>query len=226
MKIVLIDLDDTLLIAPAANKDASKVMFKKVFDVDAHEQMIHTPGKTEDLMIRQVLEKIGKKVEEVPQEAYEVWAKAAEEGLKIEPAQVLPGAKDLLEGFVKEGIVFGVITGNSRRRAEAKLVSAGLDTYFRDEHGSLRGAFGDTDVPREELIDVAKKNMGQEDSLAIIVDDSSFVVNLIQKYDLPHVMIATGDVPFEELKKKVKHAVKSLDNNGWREVIEIVKNEY
>src|SRR3989344_9330482 len=99
---VLVDIDETVLSLPEGiNRKASAVMFKKVFRIDAHEEMIDNFGKTEMGIIQEVLRKVGvsqRRTEreqlsavEVPEEAYKVWAQATAQELKDHPARVLPG---------------------------------------------------------------------------------------------------------------------------------------
>lgn len=45
---------------------------------------------------------------------------------------------------------------NSLYRSEAKLVSAGIDLYFRDPHGDLVGFFDNQATQRPDLITIAK----------------------------------------------------------------------
>ena len=59
---VLIDIDETILSVPEGiNAKASAVMFKQVFGIDAHEELIDNVGKTEMGIIQEVLEKVKSK---------------------------------------------------------------------------------------------------------------------------------------------------------------------
>ena len=97
MKIVLFDIDLTLLRAPdEANRDASGVMFRTIFHKDADEGLVINSGMTEMDIIRAVLKKVeGGGVDqerspiEIPEKAYRVWGDAAREVMQIKPAMVL-----------------------------------------------------------------------------------------------------------------------------------------
>lgn len=226
-KIVLIDIDGVLIIQTKEDAPASGIMFKKVYGVDANEDIIDNVGKTEKKIIDEVLAKIlptRKSNTAVASDvAYKTWAQQVAEALKKNPVTILPGVLDLLHELSKKNIPFGILTGNSYYRAEAKLISAGLDRYFRNKNGKLRGAFGNESSKREELVDIAKRNMGYPDAMAILIDDSRFVAETIQRLNIPHVMVATGNVSFEELKQYVSNVVPTLANGGWKEAIRIIE---
>lgn len=228
-KIVLLDVDETLLHAPSeANVPASAVMFKKVFGLNAHEEMIDNVGKTEKAIILEVLQKVMPKEKAanvtVLEDTHRAWADASIEVLQRKPAFILPGVLDLLHNLQAHNIPYGILTGNNYWRAEAKLISARLDSYFRDKNGNIRGAFGNMTVNREDLIGIAKANMGfSPEDIAILIDDSRFVAKMIQRLKLPHVMVATGNASLEELKQYVPNVIKTFAENGWQEALRIIK---
>src|SRR3989344_541746 len=119
---VFFDIDETLLSVPEGiNAKASSVMFKEVFGVDAHEDMIENAGKTEMGIIKEVLEKVGINAE-VPQEAYKIWAQATRQELQDHPVRILPGIPELLAALSKNlKVKLLILTGNSVWRAEEKL---------------------------------------------------------------------------------------------------------
>lgn len=126
---VLVDIDETMLSVPEGiNAKASSVMFKKVFGVDAHEELIDNVGKTEMGIIQEVLKKVGVRnnriteqepsVSLVPDEAYIVWAQATGQELKDHPVRVLPGIPELLTALSKNpNVKLGLLSGNSPQRA-------------------------------------------------------------------------------------------------------------
>lgn len=230
-KLILLDIDGTLLTAPSeANAPASKIMFQKVFGINAHEELVDNVGRTEKEIIALVLQKVLGKEKSAPlvitDTAYQVWTQASIETLKKKPAKILPAVFDLLDGFISHNILFGILTGNSYWRAEAKLASAGLDSYFRNEKNEILGAFGNMTSRREELIEIAKERMGLQDTKAILIDDSIYVAKMIQRLDIPAVMVATGNASIEELKHYVPHVLPSFANGGWKEVIRIIEEDY
>lgn len=232
MKIVLLDIDQTLLKAPEeANRDASGVMFRTVFNQEVDEGSINNVGMTEMGIIRAVLEKArGGSVEqepspiEVPEEAYKVWGDAAREAMRIKPATVLPGVKEFLDELVKDKEVkLGLLSGNSPWRAEAKLVSAGLDHYFRDESGQLLGAFGNESEIRDNLIEIAKDRLGRPGDKAVLVDDSLIGAEMAKRHNVLAIMVATGSASVEVLSQHVPHVFSDFGEGRGREAANIIK---
>lgn len=232
MKIVLFDIDQTLLVAPEeANRDASGVMFRKVFHQEVDEGLINNVGMTEMGIIRAVLEKArGGSVEQepspiqVPEEAYIVWADAAREAMISKPAKVLPGVNELLEELAKDReIKLAILTGNSPWRAEAKLESAKLDGYFRDENGQLTGAFGNESEGRDGLIEIAKNRLGKPSDTQILVDDSLIGAEMTKRHNVPAIMVATGSALVEALSQHMPHVFPDFGEGRWREAADLIK---
>lgn len=69
-----------------------------------------------------------------------------QEGLNIE---ILPSAKEAVEGLTKAGFGMGLVTGNPAPVAFLKLELVGLDKYF------TFGGFGDESETRSDLVDKA-----------------------------------------------------------------------
>lgn len=224
---MLFDVDSTLLRAVEANAPASLVMYKKVYGVDAHEEMIENHGKTEKEIILEVLQKVRPHQKfTVSKKAHEAYAEAAKEALQRKPATVIDGVIDLLTGLQDHNILYGLLTGNSYERAQAKLISAHLDSYFRNEKGEISGAFGDMTLRREDLIDIAKNRMGYPNAMVILIDDSKSVARMVARLGIPAIMVATGKTPLEVLKKYVPHVVPTFADGGWKEVIRIIESYY
>lgn len=232
---VLVDIDETALSVPEGiNAKTSAVMFKKVFGVDAHEEMIDNVGKTEMGIIQEVLEKVRAtkstaehepSVVEVPNEAYSVWGQATAQELKDHPARVLPGIPELLTALSKNpNIKLGLLSGNSPQRAEAKLKSAQLDTFFRDpETNQLIGVFGDMAPKRDQLFDIVKQQTTPEDSF-IIIDDSLIGARMAQAHGVPTIMVATGKATEEQLKPLTPHVFHDFGDNRWQQAVSLIEN--
>lgn len=227
MKIVLFDIDETLLTCPnKTNAQASEVMFKRIFNIDASENSINHTGKTQRGIIEEVVRKFKNlppdQEVEVPNEAFQIWGETQTELLKKSPAIVLPGIRELLANLAKDSnIIMGILTGNCRFRTNAKLSNAGLKDYFLDNEGLIRGAFGDISNKRSDLIEEAKNKLGQGDY--IIIDDSIIAGKMAQEKNIPAILVATGKATKEELKQYSKYVFKDFGENKWQEVIKIIE---
>src|SRR3989344_6157369 len=230
---VLVDIDETMLsVGEGINAKTSSVMFKKVFGVDGHEEMIDNVGKTEMGIIQEVLEKVAvKKTPEqeysfaqIPEEAYQVWAQAMSEEFKDHPVRVLPGMVEFLTALSQNpNVKLGLLTGNSPERAEAKLKSGNLDGFFRDpETGQLNGVFGNMAPKRDQLFDIIKQQATSEDKF-VIVDDSVIGGEMAQTHNIPIIMVATGRATEEQLKPFTSHVFPDFGGYRWQEAVSLVE---
>ncbi len=231
---VLIDIDETILSVPEGiNVKASAVMFKQVFGIDAHEELIDNVGKTEMGIIQEVLEKVKAKertpgqetsLVEVPEEAYRVWGEATSQELKDHPPRVLPGILELLTALSKNPEVkLGLLTGNSPERAEAKLKSAQLDAFFRDkETNQLSGVFGDNTSRRDQLFDIIKQQVTPDDSF-VVIDDSIIGARMAQSHNIPIIMVATGKATEEQLSPFTPYIFPDFGENRWQKVVSLIE---
>ena len=230
----LVDIDETMLSVPEGiNAKASSVMFKRVFGVDAHEEIIDNFGKTELGIIQEVLKKVGANkrtseqepsIVEIPEEAYRIWAQATAQELKNHPARILPGIPELLNALSKSPKVkLGLLSGNSELRAEEKLKSVGLDVFFRDpDTKQLNGVFGDMAAKREQLFDIIKQKATVNDRF-IIVDDSLLGARMAQTHNIPMIMVATGKATEEQLRPFTPHVFPDFGANRWQQAVSLIE---
>lgn len=231
---VLVDIDETMLSVPEGiNAKASSLMFKKVFGIDAHEELIDNIGKTEMGIIQEVLEKVGTNqrvtkqepsVIEVPDEAYKVWAQATGQELKDHPVRVLPGIPEFLIALSKNPKVkLGLLSGNSPYRAEEKLKSAHLDTFFREpDTQQLNGVFGNLVARRDQLFDIIKQQTTAEDRF-VIIDDSLIGARVAQVHNLPMIMVATGKATEEQLRSFTPYVFPDFGENRWQQAVSLIE---
>ncbi len=228
MKIILFDVDMTLLACSTeANVKGSEVMFKKVFGLDANEELINNAGKTEKGIIQEVVRFVqgldSDQEVEVPNTAYQAWAEGTVKVLRTHPPTVLPGVIELLETLTTESdIKLGLLTGNSRFRAEIKLKVARLEKYFLNEEGVLVGAFGDISNKRADLIEEAKGKYG--DGIYVLIDDSLIGAKMAKENNVISIMVATGKASVEELKEYSDYVFEDFGGNRWQEVVKVIKS--
>src|SRR3989344_5130740 len=230
---VLVDIDETMLsVGEGINAKTSSVMFKKVFGVDGHEEMIDNVGKTEMGIIQEVLEKVGtnrtpeqeSSFAQIPEEAYQVWAQAMSEEFKNYPVRVLPGMVEFLTALSKNpNVRLGLLTGNSKDRAEAKLKSGNLDGFFRDpDTGQLNGVFGNMAPKRDQLFDIIKQQATSEDKF-VIVDDSIIGARMAETHNIPIIMVATGRASEEQLRPFTTRVFSDFGQNRWQEAVSLIE---
>jgi phosphoglycolate phosphatase len=148
MKTLLLwDIDGTLIASGGAGMRALQRALQEVFAIEGSLDDIDFSGRTDRWIMRQVFAKFALPASEPNFERYfEGYVAALPLELANPAARVLPGVSALLqEAAVHPNIVQGLLTGNMRRGAQAKLRHHGLWNYF------AFGAFADDAELRNDL---------------------------------------------------------------------------
>jgi len=206
VKLLLFDLDGTILHARHA---PGHVPFDQamhdVFGVDVSIRAIRPDGKTDPLIVRELLALAGR--DEAPEAATlaafherlgERFAAALATGTtRVDP---VPGVRGLLERVARdERFALGVLTGNLEAAAELKLRAAGLDAFFPV------GAFGSDHAERGALPEIARARhcarSGAGLALAdcVIIGDTPLDHAAAACNGMESVLVASGRIPLEDL---------------------------
>ena len=145
--LLLWDIDGTLVLSGGAGMRALKVTLEAVFEVKGSLSDIDFAGRTDKWITKRIFEKF--EIEPSP-ENFDRFLSAYLEVLPVElsasSATLLPGVKDLVQVASRtEGVTQGLLTGNLRKGAEAKLRLHSLWEYFPF------GAFADDSEYRNDL---------------------------------------------------------------------------
>lgn len=223
---VLFDIDNTLLtIEDGVDEDSSRIMFKKIFNVDADDSFVETYSKTERCIISDVLKKVGSSKDSIPKTAYEEWGRALKEILEKKPAQLLPGINELLMYLsLNPKIKLCLLTGNSMPRSESKLRSTKIDGFFREEKtGKLRGVFGEISSRRIDLLKYFKNQIGPGDKL-VVVDDSLMGAKMSKEENVPVISVATGKTKQEEFAPFTNYIFPDFGDSRWKKAASIIES--
>ncbi len=202
-KVLLFDIDATLLKTGWAGLRALDRAFDRLYGVPQATKGIRPAGKTDPLIIREMLAERVPDLDpdrEIPR-VIELYVKCLAEEVEASTGfQVMPGVPELLDTLCRiPHLVLGLATGNLEQGAYIKLRRAGLDSYFSF------GGFGSDSENRTELvlaaIHRAKAYLRGEVSL-----DSIYVIGDTPR-DILHgkeagaktVAVATGGCSVEEL---------------------------
>src|SRR5512139_3246058 len=140
MKLVLFDIDGTLIGSGGAGTLSLNRAFSEVFRIPDAFRGISMAGKTDIQIIKEGLRHHGLPSDNgvVPLVAASYLKNLAQEIPRAEGKHVKPGVRDALESLGREDrrMPRGLLTGNLEEGARIKLRALGLDGYFQS------GAFG------------------------------------------------------------------------------------
>ena len=158
MRLVLFDIDGTLVDAKGAGRWAIDQAFERTFGlagVDSRRSGVRFNGRTDPSIIDEIAQRNGVAATLLVERrtALETrYLQLLEERLASgPPARALPGVVDLVAALEADEVPFGLLTGNIRRGAELKLRAIGIERRFVD------GAFGSDGPDRSALGRLARE---------------------------------------------------------------------
>lgn len=207
--LLLWDIDGTLIASGGAGMRALQRALRQEFGLDGSLADIEFGGRTDTWIMREVFRKF-----EVPATAenfarfFDGYLAALPEELANPHARVLPGVREILQAVAaRGGVAQGLLTGNRRRGAQAKLAHHGLWDWFQF------GAFGDDSEHRNDLGPHAVRRALERHGVNFAADDV-WVIG-----DTPHdiacgkvigartLAVGTGGSTLEQLRSHQPTAV-------------------
>ena len=230
MRLLLFDIDGTLLSARGAGRRAVKAALERVYGTVGALDRYDLGGKTDQRIVFDVLEPEGfsrEAVRERLDDFFEAYARGLVEeigdGRNI---ATLPGVVSLIERLHgTDGTLLGLLTGNIEEGARIKLTPTGLWSYFSV------GAFGSDDVDRRRLPSLAARRahalMGYafRPEEVLVIGDTPLDIDCARAFGAVAVAVATGfhsradllhhgpDLLFDDLSD-VDHVVDALLSFG------------
>jgi phosphoglycolate phosphatase len=176
MRLVLFDVDGTLMLSGGAGMRAFATAMNQVFGIAVLPDAVSPDGKTDPLIVREVLAYLGQedRLNEQTRDAVfaaylsylrEEMDKAEAEGR----IQVLSGVTTILDALLAQpDFAVGLVTGNLEEGARIKLERARLDGYFSF------GGYGSDSEDRTAVIHEGMRRGARHISPARV--ESSFVI--------------------------------------------------
>lgn len=219
LKLLLFDVDGTLVLTGGAGIRAMNLAFAEMFSVEGGLADVEVAGRIDTAILRAALTKHDIVCEAFPdmvEEFREVYCRhLARTLVEAKDGRVLPGVRELLTALrSKPDVRLSLATGNFRRSAELKLSYYGLWQYFDD------GVFGEACEDRAELIAVAKRDLlsGSEGGSVYVFGDTVHDIEAARANEAIAVAVATGFTSEEAL-----HAARPdflfPDFSDWRAVL-------
>lgn len=220
-KLVLFDIDKTLIGGAVKHRETFKLAFKQVYGVDAGLDTINTYGMTDREALIEILKVKGLSENQIFEKMHEAVRIITEnyKDLDDKGIHALPGTKELLK-TLRGKVILGLVTGNMKAVAYGKLKYVGFDKYFKF------GGFGDDALDRADLLRIAirravKKYNFKFNNNVYHFGDTPRDVEIGTQKGITSIGVATGIYSKEELKKAGADYV--LDNlKNTKKVLEII----
>jgi phosphoglycolate phosphatase len=205
VRLVLFDIDGTLVIAKGAGRRALGRALERVYGTAGAIESYDFRGKTDPRIVRDLMGGAGIAPEVIRgglDDCFEAYARGLVEEIGDgQCVNVLPGVAELVRRLdTSESVLLGLLTGNIEEGARIKLAPTGLWPYFRT------GAFGSDDADRRRLPSLAARraqaltgnHFRPEDVL--VIGDTPLDIECARAFGAVAVAVATGFHPYAELQ--------------------------
>ena len=202
-KLVLFDIDGTLIDSGGAGRLALVRAFDQLFEKkDAFEQ-VNMAGKTDIQIIKEGLSAIGASNDDgkIPIILQKYLDSLVAE-IQTASKSIKPGVNELLNYLTRQQDArIGLLTGNIEKGARIKLGALGLNEFFPF------GAFGSDHEDRNRLLPIAvdklREHSGEETAYenCIVIGDTPRDVQCAKPYGAVTVAVATGRYGLQALKE-------------------------
>ena len=223
--LVLFDIDGTLVHCGATPIRVFKQALLEVFGAAGPIDNWIFDGKTDPMIVQELMSAaVVYCSREMTDKALEIYATNLQTELPKAPDKIIyPGVRELLEELTKRPVLLGLLTGNIKQGARAKLESLDLWKHFSF------GAFAGDSAVRKELADIAVQRAfelsGQKFSgrQIVIVGDTEYDINCGRHLGVKAIGVGTGrssaakllehgaDIAFEDFSDHLKAAREILE---------------
>lgn len=198
MKLLLFDIDGTLIRSNSAGRAAMTYALEQVFGTAGPIDSYHMGGKTDPRIITDLLLAAGFSHEAIQAKlpiVYDVMTARARDTYPHKDIFPCPGIPELLAALQqRDDVVLGLVTGNIVSTAPLKLKAGSIDpTQFRV------GAYGSDNMDRNKLPEIATKRAREL---------TGFPFN-------GHNTVVIGDTPADILCARASKATAVAVASGW-----------
>jgi phosphoglycolate phosphatase-like HAD superfamily hydrolase len=204
MKLLLFDIDGTLVDTGGAGSRSLNISFEEIFSIKNAFKDITMAGKTDIQIMKEGIEKHNLPYDgSIISKIIDRYIKNLAIQINNNNKHIKPGIKELLEFLLQEksDYAIGLLTGNIEEGARIKLGAFGLNHYFP------LGAFGSDDEDRNKLLPIAiekyRKILGLSIKFkdCIVIGDTPRDVYCAKPYGAKCIAVATGPYSYNELLK-------------------------
>ena len=201
MRLVLFDIDGTLLLTGGVGQQSAGAALERIFGTTGRVDEFYPTGRTIEAIFEDTLVDAGFSREDYLDKREVLYSEFFEEftdrlDRSEHEIRQLPGAKPLVEALCRqEDMIVGLTTGNHQRTARYKLAEAGFDLALFQV-----GAYGNETTHRPDLVSLAharaEEITGEEISRihTYVFGDTARDVQSAKEFGAVSVAVATGVV--------------------------------
>lgn len=201
MKLLLFDIDGTLIDPYGAGSRSAGKAFEDLFYIKDAFSEVRMAGKTDIQIMKEGLATHGlKDGNETLSSIFEVYLGHLKREVRINRGEIKPGVVALLDELKgNDDCALGLLTGNIQEGARIKLEAFGLNRYFP------AGAFGDDNEDRNKLMPFAVRRFEKIAGTAIpysdciVIGDTPMDVMCARPFGAKAVAVSTGPYSYESL---------------------------
>jgi phosphoglycolate phosphatase-like HAD superfamily hydrolase len=198
-KLILFDIDGTLISAGGAGTRSMNLAFHRLFGIRDAFSDISMAGKTDPQIMKEGLKMHGfPYMDGNVEKMKEMYLQFLHDEINNPHRTLKPGIEEALHLFRSRSMPLGLLTGNLEKGAEIKLTPFGIYDFFLD------GAYGSDDEDRDNLLPVAIKKFKQrgfeflpED--CIVIGDTPRDVRCAKIHGSHCIAVSTGPYSKEDL---------------------------
>jgi phosphoglycolate phosphatase len=198
-RLLLFDIDNTLLYSGGAGGLSMGLAFRDLFGIDDGFKGVEFSGRTDRYILATALRLHGLDgtYEDHEEKFLERYFGYLPEKLNERNGRLMPGFPELLSDLSeRDGVRLGLATGNFSGSARIKLEHFGIDRFFEG------GGFGEESEDRSDIVRNAVERLG--DGLApsdiVVIGDTPHDISSAGANGLLSVGVATGSNSVEELR--------------------------
>lgn len=204
MKLLLFDIDGTLIDTGGAGSRSLNITFEELFSIKNAFIDISMAGKTDIQIMKEGIAKYNLPYEkDILIKIVDTYIRNLSIQIRNNNRHIKPGVRELLEllSLQNGNYSIGLLTGNIEKGARIKLEPFNLNQYFRS------GAFGSDDEDRNKLLPIATErytrilNKPVKFEECIIVGDTPRDVYCAKPYGAKCIGVATGPYSYDALLK-------------------------
>ena len=209
MKLLLFDVDGTLIHSGGAGRISMHKAFQEIYGIEDGFKNISMYGMTDPLIFKEALANHKIEWRKEDEERFKVlYIQYLQTGIHVDlpKKRIMPGAVELLDKISQsENLIRGLLTGNWKEGAEIKLGFFNLYHYFE------LGAYANDSEIREDLVPIAVNRCEELRGITLrpedvyVIGDTPLDIQCAKPFGARTLVVATGIHTKEELLKEKPH---------------------